>query len=174
MWMRLGRRSWSGAIDKIAEDKIARWLRDGGNSSSSYKGKPLGSDPHGHLSRSLGVFHDYVHSKILADHNIKPKSIELRLQLDRQWDVIKQQIQFAYRNSNVNSITDFLRHESCESFRPKFEELNEMVQKVNSAILEDGMRFHGRSPVRHARKFEYEPRILEALQDVSSSSSSKM
>jgi hypothetical protein len=174
--MRLGgccRRSWSGgAIDKIAEDKIARWLREGGNeqlSSSSKKGKPLNSDPHGHLSRSMGVFHDYVHSKILADNNIKPKSIELRLELDRQWDDLKREIQIAYRDSRLYSIADFLRHESCQSFRSKFETLNEFVQQVNASIIEDSMRFHGRSPVRHAKKFEYESRIQEALQDVAES-----
>lgn len=156
-------RSFVGGIDKIAEDKIARWLWEGGTLSSSKKGKPLPSDSHGHLSRSLGIFHDYVHSKILADNNIKPKSIELRLQLDQQWEHLQRQIQTAYQNSHVKSIQEFLNHESCQKFRPQLEQLNEMAQKVNSAIIEDSMQFNGRSPVRHAKKLEYEQRIQEAL-----------
>jgi len=162
-----------GAVDKIAERKIARWLQEGGDKELP-AGKRLSTDRHQHLSRSLGVYDDYIHSKILSDNNILPKSLELRLQLDKQWDILKRDIQAAYNQTSLSSsfssqqplsIEMFCKQSVCEPFHARMEALNKLAQRVNAAIIEDSMRFHGqRSPVRHAKPYFWDERVREALQ----------
>jgi hypothetical protein len=43
-------------------------------------------------AHSLGLKHDYVHSKILADNNIKPESFQRRIDLDAEWKKVAEGI----------------------------------------------------------------------------------
>jgi hypothetical protein len=162
-------RCFSG-IDKIAENQIAQWLQDGGAESlKGSKGKKLPVDRHRHVANSLGVGHDYVHGKILADNNIKPDSIQRRIDLDKAWGQLQRQIQEEYAKAlsstgGMLSIEEFSQSESTRvRFEKEMETLNHQAKRVNDAIISDSLRFHGRSPVRHARTFSLEERIREAL-----------
>lgn len=160
----------SVGIDKVAENKIAEWLHNRGDESiSAQKGKKLPSDRHKDLSRTLGVHHDYVHSKILADNNIKPESVERRLALDAAWKKLKEEIHAEYHDMDSNTQTSVNDFVALQSTRDRFEEemkrLDQMAKRVNDSIISDSMRFNGRSPVRHAKRFNFEERIREAISD---------
>mmetsp|Transcript_20155 Transcript_20155/g.35498 ORF Transcript_20155/g.35498 Transcript_20155/m.35498 type:complete len:196 (+) Transcript_20155:97-684(+) len=157
-------RSFS-VVDKIAENQIAKWLKEGGAENLKNKGKELPVDRHRHVANSLGLGHDYVHSKILADNNIKPESVQRRIDLDRAWEQVQREIQTEYAKvSTTISAEDFSRSEAARSrFERDMELLNQQAKRVNDAIISDSLRFNGRSPVRHARAFHLEERIKEAL-----------
>ena len=58
----------------------------------------------------------------------------------------------------------FLRSAAVEAFRGDLERLDAMARETNDAILEDSLRFNGKSPVAHARRFsDWAGRIREAL-----------
>jgi hypothetical protein len=152
-------------IDKIAEDKIARWLKEGGASDLPHHRGPLASDPHLHAARITNLYDEYVHSKILADNRILPKSIELRKRLDKGWEDLRLEIQRRWTSAGRPEIAAFLEREDlCQSLRGRMHELDLLAKAVNGAVIEDSMRFGGRSPVRHARRFVFEDRVAEALQ----------
>ena len=114
------------------------------------------------------MHHDYVHSKILADNNIKPESVERQLALDDAWEKLREKIQQAYHNTisenNCMSAEEFAVSQSTrDQFEEEMEQLNKMAKKVNDSIISDSLRFNGRSPVRHARKFNFEERVREAI-----------
>lgn len=79
----------------VAEAKMERWLSQGGAdnlSGPAYKG-----DRHKDAAAALGKGDDWTHSKILADNNIRLASVERRLELDKEWQVVKGKIQHSYR-----------------------------------------------------------------------------
>jgi hypothetical protein len=155
-------RSLSG-IDKVAENKISEWLHNRGDESLKKKGELL-TDRHKQLSRSLGVHYDYVHSKILADNNIKPESIQRRIDLDTAWNDVKFEIQEVYKNGTL-TVDEFVKARStAETFGEEINRLDKMAKSLNDAIISDSMRFNGRSPVKHARRFTLEERIKEAIE----------
>lgn len=158
-------RALSG-IDKVAENKIAEWLHNKGDDRLKKKGELL-PDRHQDLSRTLGVHHDYVHSKIMADNNIKPESLQRRIDMDAAWDKLKVEIQEAYCNCNM-TIGEFVRDQTTiDMFKDEIKRLDKMAKSCNDAIISDSMRFNGRSPVRHARRFDFEERMREAVDDSS-------
>lgn len=158
-------RYFSG-IDVVIENKIKEWQAKGGEDTLP-KGKRLQGDKHRELANSWGVGADYTHSKILADNNIKPESIERRLKLDRQWNELKIRIQQAFQQQNPQmSPGEFAKSALAkELFAQDIEGLDRQAKKVNDAIISDSMRFNGRSPVAHARRFRLEERVLEALRE---------
>merc|ERR1712125_112019 len=138
------------------------------------KGKDIlntGENRHKYAATTFGVGGDYLHSKILADNNIKPPSIERRIELDKRWATLQVEIRKAYyKESSSQSppsameADEFCDNESTrELFGAAIEELNRGAKRVNDAIISDSLRFNGRSPVRHARPFHYRERITEAL-----------
>jgi len=160
------------AIDKVAENKIAEWLHSKGDESigSSKKNKKLTYDRHKDASRTLGVYHDYVHSKILADNNIKPESVERRQALDSAWEKLKREIRLSYLSQgNVAQVTpDEFVQSTKDQYEDEMKRLDNMAKKVNDSIISDSMRFNGRSPVKYARRFSFEERVREAIESSSS------
>lgn len=153
-------------IDKVAENKIAEWLRSRGDedAGSAGKGRRLPPDRHGELSRTLGVHRDYVHSKILADNNIRPESVERRLELDAAWEGLRGEMRRFYADGGYESIDEFAASRATrDRFEGEVQRLDKMARKVNDAIISDSLRFNGRSPVRHARRFRFEERVREAI-----------
>lgn len=151
-------------IDTIAENKITEWLHNKGDEGLKMKGK-LATDRHGHLARSLGVHDDYIHSKILADNNVRPDSLQRRIELDSSWDKLKVQVREQYKKSRM-SVDEFVKDPSTiEQFQEKIDTLDRMAKSLNNAIVSDSMRFNGRCPVRHARRFTFDERMREAVQD---------
>lgn len=132
------------AIDKVAENKINEWLRRRGtdpeSSGSEYFGKRLPLDRHEGLSRTLGVHGDYVHSKILADNNLRPESVERRLALDAAWDELREGMRRAYADdgrdaSSHASIDEFVSsRETRERFGDEMKRLDDMAKRVNDSI----------------------------------------
>lgn len=164
----------------MAENQIGDWLRRGGDDALQNKGKNLDTEEnrHKYAATTFGVGADYVQSKILADNNIKPPSIERRIELDKRWAKLKAEIRRAYYKESSSSqsqsqsppsapeVEEFCDSESTrESFEAAIEELSRGAKRVNDAIISDSLRFNGRSPVRHARPFHYRERIAEALQN---------
>lgn len=158
-------RPLSSAIDRLAENKIAEWLRNSGDKfvSSSSLRRRLPHDRHGSAAKTLGVHHDYVHSKILADNNIKPESIERRLKMDKTWEDLKHLIRRDFADSNCKLEEYVALGDTARKFGESIEALDEMARKCNNAIISDSMRFNGRSPVRHCRRFSFVERITEAI-----------
>eukprot|EP00567_Pseudictyota_dubia_P016393 CAMPEP_0197444968 /NCGR_PEP_ID=MMETSP1175-20131217/10299_1 /TAXON_ID=1003142 /ORGANISM="Triceratium dubium, Strain CCMP147" /LENGTH=197 /DNA_ID=CAMNT_0042975847 /DNA_START=36 /DNA_END=629 /DNA_ORIENTATION=+ len=176
----LRQRRFLSGFETIVENQINAWQRKGGEDDLQNKGKKLeGGDRHRHVANSLGVGADYVHSKILADNNIKPESVQRRLDLERAWDGLKAEIRTSYREavaaagrgggSTTNatvSIDEFARSGPArERFEAPMRDLDGQAKRVNDAIIGDSLLFNGRSPVRHARRFDLEERIMEALRE---------
>jgi hypothetical protein len=154
-------RALSG-IDTIAENKIAEWLHNKGDQGLKKKGM-LPTDRHQHLSRTLGVQDDYIHSKILADNNIKPLSVQRRIELDSAWEKVKMDVRHEYEKSQL-AIDEFIEASTTKDrFQKDIDRLDRMAKACNDAIISDSMRFNGRSPVRHARRFTFEERLREAI-----------
>jgi len=42
-------------------------------------------------------------------------------------------------------------------------ELNGMAKKVYESIISDSLRFNGKAPVQHARRFHFKERLEEAI-----------
>ncbi|KAG7349527.1 hypothetical protein IV203_012124 [Nitzschia inconspicua] len=157
-------RNLASAIDKLAENQIAEWLRNKGDQALPH-GKKLTHDVHKAPAHSLGLQNDYVHSKILADNNIRPDSVQRRIDLDKSWHQCADMIREQFSKSGL-SADDFISSSVMqEGFRDNFDKLNAMAKRVNDAIIDDSMRFGGRSPVRHARSFRWEERAREAIED---------
>ena len=156
---------FASGIDKVAENKIAEWLHQGGNKEIKKGGKIKG-DGHKGTAYALGLRDDYVHSKILADNNIKPDSVVRRIELDKAWKEFRHEIQQSYMNSGIKSIDEFIASVRNDGkWKERFQQLDQMAKKSNDAILSDSMRFNGRSPVQHARRFNnIEGRIREAIE----------
>lgn len=190
--------SFSSGIDKIAENKILEWMNQGGveglkNKQQQQKNKNkkglIKHDYHKELSNSLGVGHDYIHSKMLADNNIRPESIERRIRLDKEWELLQLDIKQHYQGwyltttehivgddndyfptpnlKNIDNYIQYLQQDSQQSilniFQKRIQQLNQISKLVNDAIISDSLRFNGRSPVPHARPFHLEERIYEAI-----------
>ena len=51
-----------------------------------------------------------------------------------------------------------------DKYGKEIEKLDKMAKRVNSAILDDSMRFNGRAPVAHAKRFHLEERLTEAIE----------
>ena len=51
-----------------------------------------------------------------------------------------------------------------ELFATAIQELDAQAKRVNDAIISDSLRFSGRAPVPHARRFDLVERIVEALE----------
>jgi hypothetical protein len=61
-------------------------------------------------------------------------------------------------------IDDFIKSPDVrDKFEAAVKQLDLLAKKVNEAIISDSMRFNGRSPVQHARRFHFEERLREAL-----------
>ena len=160
-------RPFASGIDKVAENKIAEWLHNRGDESLDH-GKEIPKDRHKTLAHSMGLANDYVHSKILADNNIRPESVQRRMDLDKAWDELATSIRSRYddlrRSHNNMTKEEFVASASTqEEYREAVAKLDEMAKRVNAAILEDSMRFNGRSPVAHARRYQLEERLMEAI-----------
>lgn len=148
----------------LAENQIAAWLEQGGDKNLPNKGKKLKEEPHRYAANALGVGADYVHSKILADNNIKPASIERRLDLDKNWEQLQREIQLDFEKVGSLSIQDYVQSARVrERFGDAMAQLDVKAKRVNDAIVSDSLRFNGRSPVRHACRFQLQERIQEAL-----------
>lgn len=164
-------RFMASGIDKMAENQIAEWTRKGGPESLKGKKLSLKSDRHKPLVHSLGLQDDYIHSKILKDNNIRPDSIQRRIDLDRAWEKLKVEIQNDFQkeqgkaSTNEDSVAEYIKR--CQEemkYSKEMEELDKMAKQVNDAIISDSMRFNGLSPVRHARRFDkLDERIREVL-----------
>ena len=163
------RLGFASGIDKVAENKIAEWLHQGGNKEIKKGGKiKAGDGGHKGTAYALGLKDDYIHSKILADNNIKPDSIVRRIELDKAWKEFQHEIQQSYIHSGMKSLDEFIiahvRNDDGK-WKERFRQLDQMAKKCNDAILSDSMRFNGRSPVQHARRFNnIEVRIREAIE----------
>ena len=162
------RLGFASGIDKVAENKIAEWLHQGGNKEIKKGGKIKGDGGHKGTAYALGLKDDYIHSKILADNNIKPDSIVRRIELDKAWKEFQHEIQQSYIHSGMKSLDEFIiahvRNDDGK-WKERFRQLDQMAKKCNDAILSDSMRFNGRSPVQHARRFNnIEVRIREAIE----------
>ena len=154
--------------DKMVENQINSWKRKGGQDASSHHGKRLPGDRNRHVANALGVGDDYVHSKILADNNIKPESIQRRLDLDQAWQNVQKKIRNVYNNQQEESLSvaEFaVSSLAAEQFTRDMQDLNRKAKRVNDAIISDSLRFNGRSPVPHAKGFDLQERILEALEE---------
>merc|ERR1712107_316381 len=98
---------------------------------------------HKYAATSFGVGADYLQSKILADNNIKPPSIERRIELDKRWEKLQVEIRKAYyKQSSSQSppsameADEFCDNESTrELFGAAIEELNRGAKRVNDAII---------------------------------------
>jgi len=157
-------------IDKVAENKIREWLHnrvDADTDNAKTKGKRLNHDRHKDLSRTLGVYHEYIHSKILANNNIKPESLDRRLELDSAWAQLKAEIQQTYNQRSATegiTLDEFVASQSTRFlFEDKIKLLDIKAKRVNDSIISDSLRFNGRSPVRHARRYNFEERVREAV-----------
>jgi hypothetical protein len=151
------------AIDKIAENQIAEWLRRKDDQQLPH-GKKLAQDPHKTPAKSLELRNDYVHSKILADNNIRPESVQRRIDLDAAWEVCAREIRENYVQSGNCSVDEYVN--SCtknKELQVAMETSNRMAKRVNDAIIDDSIRFGGRSSVRHARSFLLDVRVREAI-----------
>lgn len=59
---------------------------------------------------------------------------------------------------------NFVKAQSTvDTFGEEINRLDKMARSLNDAIISDSMRFNGRSPVRHARRFKLEERLKEAI-----------
>lgn len=168
----------SSGVDVLAENKIAAWMRENaGNTPATpaKQGIPT-SNHHRSMAKALGVGQDYIHSKILADNNFKPESVERRIELDSSWKKVQGDIQEVFlqwkncenENNSPSSLVDnFSRSVMAkERFGRVMKELNLKAKRVNEAIISDSLRFNGRSPVPHARDYRLEQRIREALSNM--------
>ena len=153
------------AIDTLFENQINAWIRNGGDKDLQNKGQPLTRDRHRHFANALGIGNEYIHSKILAANNIKPESIQRRLDMDKKWKELQGQIQQAYQKYSSNAPEEEFATSKLaqELFDAPIQELDRQAKRVNDAIISDSMLFNGRSPVPHARPFRLRERILEAL-----------
>merc|ERR1719183_341681 len=99
-----GVRNFSG-VGTMAENQIGEWLRRGGDDALQNKGKSLDTEAnrHKYAATTFGVGADYVQIKILADNNIKPPSIERRIELDKRWAKLKAEIRRAYYKESSSS-----------------------------------------------------------------------
>lgn len=158
-------RTFASGIDKIAENKIAEWLHNRGDESLQH-GKELSNDRHKTLAHSMGLGNDYVHSKILADNNIRPESVQRRMELDEAWKKLSERIKSHYQVLHGEmSKEEFVTSISIQDeYRTEILKLDKMAKRVNSAILDDSMRFNGRAPVAHAKRFHLEERLMEAIE----------
>ena len=153
-------------FSQLAENQIAAWLQQGGAKNLQNKGQKIKEDKNRRVANALGVGNDYIHSKILADNNFKPESVERRIAMDKQWEELQLTIQKDYETnqSSFSSIQAYASSaHSKKAFGEIFEELDQKAKKVNEAIISDSLRFNGRSPVPHARRFRMEERIEEIL-----------
>ena len=80
----------------MVENQIAQWLQNGGEDNLQNKGQQIPVDRHRHVANSLGLSNDYIHSKILKDNNIKPESIQRRIDMDESWNELQHVIQQDY------------------------------------------------------------------------------
>lgn len=149
-------------VEDAAEAKIARWLKEGG--ADNLKGKAYVPDRHKDAATALGKGMDYQHTKILADNNFLPQSVELRKELDTKWETLRQEIRESHSVVGRPSIQEFVHSPACEGYRQKIASLDAMAKKVNEAIISDSLRFNGLSPVKHAKRFEFKARVEEALE----------
>ena len=180
-------------IDKVAENQIAEWLNSGGDKGIKKGGKIKGDDmKHKGVAYGLGLKDDYIHSKILADNNIKPECIIRRIELDQEWTKVIKLIQESYsEQSDKMSIEEYIKSSiPRKQFHDSFIKLDLLAKKCNDAIISDTLRFNGRAPVPHAKRFLnssntksenaasssnekniFEERIREALSSLSITSS---
>ena len=184
-------------IDKVAENQIAEWLNSGGDKGIKKGGKIKGDDmKHKGVAYGLGLKDDYIHSKILADNNIKPECIIRRIELDNEWTKVIKLIQKSYNKEQsfgkVKSIEEYIKSSIPREqfYDDHFIKLDLLAKKCNDAIISDTLRFNGRAPVPHAKRFLnssntksenaasssnekniFEERIREALSSLSITSS---
>lgn len=160
------RRQFASGADTMAENKIAEWLRKGGADNLKGKGEKLKIDLHQSIAHSMGLKNDYTHSKILKDNNFIPESIQRRSMLDESWSNLKGEIQTDYQRSSL-TVEEYTKQ--CRlghnKFRQRIEDLDKLAKKVNDAIISDSLRFNGRAPVKHARRFKLDERIKEGILD---------
>ena len=50
-----------------------------------------------------------------------------------------------------------------DQFGDEMDRLDRLAKSLNDAIISDSMRFNGKSPVKHARRFRFDDRLREAL-----------
>ena len=76
-----------------------------------------------------------------------------------------REIQEVYKNNGTLTVDEFVKARStAETFGEEINRLDKMAKSLNDAIISDSMRFNGRSPVKHARRFTLEERIKEAIE----------
>ena len=92
--------------------------------------------------------------------------------MDAAWEKLKGKIQLAYyqrkkNHDNTNTkitVDEFVLSKSTrDQFEDEIMKLDKLAKKVNDSIISDSMRFNGRSPVRHARRYSFEERVREAI-----------
>ena len=66
---------------------------------------------------------------------------------------------------SMASVDQFIQQHKSQ-FAEKMQDLDFQAEKVNEAIISDSLRFNGRSPVPHARRFVVEERMREALNEL--------
>merc|ERR1712113_207160 len=132
-------------VGTMGENQIGEWLRRGGDEALQNKGKSLDTEAnrHRYAATSFGVGADYIQSKIMADNNIKPPSVERRIALDKRWAKLKVEIRKAYYKEfssqpppSAMEADEFCDNESTrELFGAAIEELNRGAKRVNDAII---------------------------------------
>ena len=145
----------SSGIHRVAEDKIVHWEKENSLSDLANNGKPLPRDFHQDAARALHLGDDHLHAKLLADNGLLPESVLQRQELDARWAALAKEIQRANEDGSP-----------MEAFRERIEELDGRATALNEAILSDTLRFKAKtSPVRHSRRFLFEERVKEAIDE---------
>lgn len=144
--------------ESVAEAKVARWIKGGG--ADNLTGPAYRADKHKDAALALGKGEDWTHAKILADNNIRPASVERRLELKKAWGGLKGKILHAYKAAGSPPFEEWLRMKNGgEIWEVEILRLNSMSKKCNEAIVSDSLMFNGLSPVRHSLPFEYPDRL---------------
>jgi hypothetical protein len=118
---------------------------------------------HADAAKALGVGADATHSKILSNANIRPLSVERRLELDSLWKETRAEIRAQYVAEDSPPLSSFATSAANrDRWLERMNKLDKMAASVNEAIISDSLRFNGKSPVTHARPFVLEERLREA------------
>ena len=104
--------------------------------------------------------------KIMADNNIRPLSVERWMEVDKLWRDLKEEIQEDWMAGGRPPLGAYIITAE-NKFKGRIEALDKKAKATNSAAISDGLKFGGRSPVKHVSSFEFVKRIRETLLEVS-------
>ena len=154
-------------FSQLAENQIAAWLQQGGAKNLQNTGKRLREDKDRRVADALGVGNDYVQFQ-----NFGRQQFQARI-----CGAAHRDGPTMGRSATRNSRNDYERHKlsfasvnkyatsahATQQFGQAIAELDQKAKKVSEAIISDSLRFNGRAPVPHARRFRLDVRIEETL-----------